>query len=321
MFKTPANLKKTILIIILFLLTGCCAFFLFPRAADLIKEARDRKTSLSAWQVLRYDVSREILNSKLEAGVVICDLRRGRQLIINQNKRFPSASLVKVPIMAACFYAQKEGKLNLKDSLVIKNRVKALGSGRLKNMADGTAVNIRDLIEIMVIESDNTATNMLIERLGFDYLNNIFKKVGLEDTNISRYMMDFKSRKKGIENYTTARDIALLFNMIYSGRLINKKVSQECLDILKRQKMKDRIPAHIPVGVVVGHKTGLENSVCHDAGIVFTSQGDFLLCALVKHRQKTSKMPKEFISDLALRVYNYMVRDSVRRRYMPKSGG
>ena len=157
----------------------------------------------------------------------------------------------------------------------------------------------------MISESDNTATNMLIDRLGFACLNDNFKKIGLKDTNISRRMMDFRSRKAGKENFTTASDLAHILEKIYKKKLINKAYSQMCLDFLKKQKIKDRIPVKLPAGTLVAHKTGLEKGICHDAGIVFTPRGDFLICVLTRHKNKTAKSAKELIAQLAFLTYSY----------------
>jgi beta-lactamase class A len=118
-------------------------------------------------------------------------------------------------------------------------------------------------------------------------------------------MMDFSDRKNGIENYTTARDISYILEKIYRGELINQKISKQCLELLQRQKMRDRIPARLPANTIVAHKTGLERGICHDAGIVFTPNGDFLICVLVKHKNKTARPAKKFIAQLAFLAYNY----------------
>lgn len=299
--------KKALILILIFILALSYFYFQFgKKLRDSYLESARRK---KAWGYLEKDILKATNNFKGNAGIVIKDLKRGREINLNQDKAFPSASLVKLPIMAACFYANSEGKINIKQALFLKNEHKVLGSGRLKELPSGTAMNIRYLIEMMVAESDNTATNMLIDLLGYDYLNTAFKKAGLNNTDIVRRMMDFKGRKNGKENFTTARDMAIILSKIYYGQLLNKLVSEECLGILKRQKMRDRIPAKLPLNTTVAHKTGLEKRVCHDAGIVFTPQGDFLICVLVKHRDKTSKAAKEFISEVALTVYNYMVKD------------
>lgn len=258
-----------------------------------------------AWSILKEKINTQIERFGQEYGIVIKDLSTGWEIAINEDKLFPSASLVKLPIMASLFSLSEEKGLDLKQRLTLKNRCRVLGSGRLKDYALGSEFNIEDLIEIMVEESDNTAANMLIDYLGFDALNNNFKKLGLNNTNIARRMMDFKNRKNGVENFTSASDLAYLLEEIYNKRLINKSFSRKCLEILERQKIRDRIPARLPASALVANKTGLERGVCHDAGIVFTPKGDFIVCVLTRYNYKISKPAKRFISRIALAVYNY----------------
>ncbi|MCM8780278.1 MAG: class A beta-lactamase-related serine hydrolase, partial [Candidatus Omnitrophica bacterium] len=191
----------------------------------------------------------------------------------------------------------------LNQKVVLKNTYKAPGSGELKNAPEGTALEIEELVRAMISKSDNTATNILIDLLGFDYLNDCFKKLGLKKSNIYRKMLDDKARSKGLENFTHALDTGYILEKIYRRELIDKNVSEKCLDFLKQQKVRDRIPAMLPSQLVVANKTGLENGVCHDVGIIFTKEGDFLICVLTAHNFKTSQPAKQFISRIAQRVY------------------
>lgn len=260
------------------------------------------------WNVLRNNVNTQVAAFKGTAYVVIEDMRKGWRIGFAEDERLPSASLVKVPIMASCFYAAYRGTIDLEEEIPLQARHKAGGSGNLEHKPNGTRLKVRELIEVMIVESDNTATNVLIDHLGFDYLNTRFRKFGLRDTNISRMMMDMQSRSRGIENYTTARDMALLLKRIYTGRLINKAISFTCLDILMRQKSRDRIPARLPADTVVAHKTGLEKGICHDAGIIFTDNGDLLMCVLTRHRNRSARSAKRFIATLAHQGYDYMMK-------------
>jgi len=244
-------------------------------------------------------------------GIFVKDLKMHWEIVINGDALFPSASLVKIPIMAACFYAEKEGSLKLDELITLRNEHKVSGSGSLKHLPAGTEFTVESLIELMITESDNTASNMIIDRLGFDYLNGIFKRLQLEQTNIDRKMMDFKKRKEGIENYTSVSDMALLLDRMYKGILIDRKVSRKCIDYLKRQKSRDRIPARLPKKTVVAHKTGLERGVCHDVGIIFTPEEDVLVSVLTKHRDPNSRKAKQFIAHIALSAYEY-ARETVR---------
>ncbi|MCM8791487.1 MAG: class A beta-lactamase-related serine hydrolase [Candidatus Omnitrophica bacterium] len=259
----------------------------------------------AAWQALEKKIASDIKSFDGEVSLVIKDLATGLEISFDKDKAIQSASLVKVPIMAAVFYAESEGRLKLDEKMTHIRAQTVPGSGVLKSEKPGKSYTIKELMDLMISESDNTAANMLMEKLGMDYLDKSFKRMGLKNTNISRVMMDFKSRKMGVENYTTASDMAYLLEKIYRGKLINPLVSKECLTILARQKVKDRIPKKLPPGTVVAHKTGLERGVCHDAGIVYTKKGNFLIVALTRHKSKTSKDAKAFIAGISLDVYNW----------------
>ena len=117
--------------------------------------------------------------------------------------------------MAALYNAQTEGLISLDESLTLKKKLKARGSGSLRYKKNGTRYIVRKLIYKMITESDNTATNMLTDFLGLDYYNSFFLKIGLTKTNMSRMIMDLKKRNRGIENYTTPKDMASLLEKIY----------------------------------------------------------------------------------------------------------
>lgn len=262
----------------------------------------------SSWKKLELNIKRERSHFKLNPGILIIDLKEDWKIAYQQDRAYPSASLVKIPIMAVCFYALAASKINLDQKVRMESSDRVIGSGVLKTMPPGKEFSVKELIALMITESDNTATNMLIELLGVDYLNSCFKRFGLKNTNLVRKMMDFKSRRKGVENYTTCRDIGLLLLRIYRGQLLSREASLECLELLKKQKMKDRIPAKLPANLVIAHKTGLERRICHDAGIVFTDKGNFIICVLTRHRYKTARFAKEFIARVARDVYDYFQR-------------
>ncbi|UCC94368.1 MAG: serine hydrolase [Candidatus Omnitrophota bacterium] len=221
----------------------------------------------------------------------------------NEEETFPAASIVKLPILAVALNAVNEGRLSLSQKVVIMRKDVFGGSGVIKRMRFPVTLTVEKILELMITHSDNTATNTVIGLLGFEYINEGFKKLGLKNTTLSRKMMDFYKRKKGIENYTTAVDMTHLLETIYSNRLVNKKFSQYALSLLKRQEVNDRLPRDLPEGVEVAHKTGLEKGIVHDIGIVFTSRGDYIICVLTKKVQK-HKNAKNFIAQISLLTYN-----------------
>lgn len=259
----------------------------------------------AAWAGLQNNIKQAKAGYNGDVSIVIKDLDMNWEIAYNKEMPVPSASIVKIPIMAAYFSAADEGKLRLDDKLELKRSEKVDGSGTLKNALPGSAYTIEELIRLAITESDNTAANMLIDAMGFDRLNAYFAKLGLKATNLSRKMMDFKSRKAGIENYTTASDMALMLERLYRGKILSKKSAKKCLELLAEQKINDRIPKKLPANTIVAHKTGLENGVCHDVGIVYTAKGNFLICVLTKHEYRLAKPMKRLIARLSLLTYNY----------------
>jgi beta-lactamase class A len=301
--------KKTFFAFLLLAFFIAGVYFSYSAYQNL-KEAKRRQLLLekrkAAWNNLEGAVKDRIAAFRGQPSVVIKDLDMGWEIDFNKDKLVPSASLVKIPVMLSCFYAAEEKKISLKDAIYLKASEKVGGSKVLGDMPAGCVFTVEELLEPMITQSDNTATNLLINYMDFDTLEAYFKKIGLKNTNLARKMMDFKERKAGIENYTTAEDMAFVLEKLYRNNFLNKAISEQCLILLGRQKINDRIPRNLPKeGIFIAHKTGLERHVCHDAGIVYTKKGNFLICVLVKHEDKVAGPAKRLISDIALFVYNY----------------
>jgi len=285
---------------ILILVIFAAIFFLYPQAK---RQRYIFEKKRAQWLALERAIKNQTRKFSGKSGIVVKGLDTNWQISFNKEMIFPSASLVKIPIMAAVYKAAVEGRISLAAKIKLKPKDKTSGSGELKNMPAGSLFNVEELIERMVDSSDNSATNILIDLLGQEYLNRSFKEFGLRHTNLTRKMMDFSNRKNGVENYTTAADMATLLEKIYRGKLCNSFISRKCMELLKKQKHRDRIPAQLPRQTIVAHKTGLEMKACHDVGIVFAPKGDFLICVLTKG-VVNSRVSKKFISNIALEVYN-----------------
>lgn len=306
-------MKKRIIVSFLIIIAavGVYTLFRYYCPVKMVNEGIPRWVDLNkrreAWKVLKKRLERETSAFAGQSGIVVKDLSTGWEASFNKDKAFPSASLVKVPVVLAAFKASGEGKFSMDDTITLRGKDRVDASKETAKLPNGSQISIRKLCEWMIVVSDNTAANMVIEFLGFDYLNTCFNNLGVKDTNIMRKMLDFRFRRNGVENYTTPSDMARIMELIYRRKAISWAASNECMNMLKRQQVNDRIPVLLPKGVIVAHKTGLERGACHDIGIIFTGNGDMLVCVLTKHKAKTSAHAKKFISRIALEVYDYSI--------------
>jgi beta-lactamase class A len=144
-------------------------------------------------------------------------------------------------------------------------------------MHDDLQVTLEDLYTLMIILSDNTATNILIKHLGIEQINRTLHKLGLTHTKLNRLLFDSEQSALGIENYISAREIGNLLEEMYYGRLISQEASVQMLHILKKQRLNSKIPFLLPKNLEVAHKTGEDTGITHDVGIVFAKQ-PFIVC-------------------------------------------
>lgn len=302
------KIRKTIILLSLLLLLSCGVYLSLTYYHAYQKAAKQKilwEKRKAGWTALKQILAEQITKFQGETGILIKDIDANWVMSFNKEKLFPSASLAKIPLMASCFRAAEEKKLTLDCCVKLKSTDKLSGSGMLKDMPAGKEFKIKELIGYMIYNSDNTAANILTNIVGMDYLNDSFRTFGLKNTNLSRKIADFQSRNMGVENYTTAEDMALILEEMYRRNLINNTISEKCLELMKLQRINNRIPKYLPPGITVAHKTGLERSICHDVGIVFTDKGNFIICVLTKHTGINSKPAKEFIAKIALLTYEY----------------
>jgi beta-lactamase class A len=223
----------------------------------------------------------------------------------NQDEKIAAASLIKLPILAVALKAVYEDRIELDQKVQITSKDITGGSGIFKKIEMPFSLTFKELLSFMIIISDNTATNKVIDILGINYINKSFLDFNLKDTILKRKMMDFSSRNKGIENYTSSRDVVRILKKIYYEQLINQQFSQFARGLLSRQQYNDRIAYFLPKEVEVAHKTGLERGVVHDAGIVYGKKKDFIICVLTKDVRNYSKA-KEFIANISQLSYNFL---------------
>ena len=243
----------------------------------------------------------DVLSSRYSGRVSIYlkDLRSGRTWMHNPDDLFPAASLIKVPILIATFYRLRDGGLSLDEKLTISRLNRMGGSGSLKWRPDGTKLTLRDALTHMINESDNTATKMVLERVGIGYVQQQFPRMGLLYTGIYEEGMSIKGGRVAHENYTTAREMEMLLEKIYRGEAVDKASSDLMMEILKKPKaVASRLQKGMPVGWEIAHKTGLLRQACHDSAIFFTPNGDYAITVLTGQNASYSQA-KDFITKIA----------------------
>ncbi|MEK7716254.1 MAG: serine hydrolase [Pseudomonadota bacterium] len=252
--------------------------------------------------------------------IYLKDLKSGKTWMYHPDDLFPAASLIKVPVMIATFYKIREGQLALDEKLSISRRNRVGGSGSLKWRQDGTKLTMRELLVHMINESDNTATKMVLDRLGIGFVQQQFPRMGLLYTGIYEEGMSIKGGRVMHENYTTAREMNLLMENIYKGNAVDKLSSEIMLDILKKPKaVASRLAKGMPPGWEIAHKTGLLRQACHDSAVFLTPNGDYAITVLTGQNRSYSQA-KDFITKLAKVTFknyagpNYYAKATPRRR-------
>lgn len=226
---------------------------------------------------------------------------------------FHAASTMKIPVMIELFRQVREGKLKLDDALPIKNEFHSLadGSDYTLDAADdseadlykavGQTRTLGQLCELMITVSSNFATNLLIEKLGVENIRATVRSLHADGMNVLRGVEDEKAFEKGLNNTTTARGLLQLLDAIAQGKAVDRESSRQMLEILERQQFNEGIPAGLPPGTRVAHKTGEITKIHHDAAIVFAPK-PFVLVILVRGIADT-KISAALIADITRLLY------------------
>lgn len=233
-------------------------------------------------------------------GVYYKNLSSGAVLSYNGDKRIISASVIKLPILAEAFRQLEKGRISVNDTIILREEDKMPSCGALSHMHSGLEVTIGDLCRLMIVLSDNTATNMLIKRLGFDSINGYMQELGLKNTVLGRLLFDMEADKRGARNVVSAEDIGKLLELLWQGKLVSPDASRQMLDILKRQQLNHKLPAKLGREIEIAHKTGEDSGITHDVGIIYTPS-PLILCVLSQETDTVET--NDFIRELAYKAY------------------
>lgn len=274
-----------------------------PTPAPIVDSTAERKLTL---EKVASAIERARNDFPGNTGIYFIDVESTLTLDYNGERQFESASLMKLVVIAELNRLVQVGKLEGEQPLILEKHHIVGGSGELKNGQPGTSYSIDVLAEKMITQSDNTATQMLTDLLTKEALNSSTKNLGLTGTTINRDIYDFAAIDQGRDNYTTAKDMAILMDQIATEKLPG---SQAIHSILEKQQRNDMIGAGFSPDVKVAHKTGELNGIVHDVGVVYTSKGPFVLAML-----------SDGVTDKALAVKTFAsLAQEILALYQPKS--
>ena len=185
---------------------------------------------------------------------------------LDADASFPSASIIKLPILWTFFRAVDQGELDPAERWMLAPEAVVEGTGVLRFLDVGLRPTLLDLATLMVIVSDNTATNALIDRLTIERVNADLAALGLAHTALRRRMFDFEARARGLDNVTTPRDMARLLCRFALGNGLSVASAEQARQILLAQQLNAGLPARLPFGTPWAHKTGNLPGLLHDAG-------------------------------------------------------
>ena len=248
-------------------------------------------------------------------GVAFRDLETGRELFVNERAVFHAASTMKVPVMLEVYRQASAGRLSLDERLAVRNEFKSIADGSpfsvspaddsertLYGKVGGTEA-VRELVRLMVTESSNLATNILIDRVTPARVTDLCRRLGARDMRVLRGVEDGKAFARGLNNTTTARDLLVLLRAVAEGRAVSRRASREVADVLAAQKFNEGIPAGLPAGTRVAHKTGSITAHEHDAGIVYPpGRRPYVLVVLVRGVREPARAHR-LIADVSRAVY------------------
>jgi beta-lactamase class A len=268
-------------------------YFAAVLAAALLAAAPVPRAGSSAPHSIRTRINDLIRKSGADVAVAVRTLDGRDELLIQPDVEYHAASTMKVPVMIELFRQVRAGTLTLDDQVPVVNEFHSIvdGSPFKLDLGDdsddevykrvGGRMSYRDLCEAMITVSSNFATNLIIEHLGARNIQKTTDALGAQGMHVLRGVEDDKAFQKGLNNSTTARALLTLMEKIAKGEAVDKASSDDMVAILKRQKFNNRIPAGLPPGTPVAHKTGEITRIQHDAAIVYAGR-PFVIVILVR---------------------------------------
>ncbi|MFZ0998417.1 MAG: serine hydrolase [Candidatus Sulfotelmatobacter sp.] len=256
-------------------------------------------------------------------GVAIEDLTTGNQFFLHENEIFAQASSIKITVLANLYLQAQQGKLKLTDLYTVQSSDLVADSDIMGGLTPGvTRVTLRDLATMMVAVSDNSAANVLIDRVGMANVNAMLDSLGLAHTRLRRKMMDVEAARQGRENISTPREMKTLLEAIYRGKLLDKESTADFFKVLSTNK-DSWIPRDLPADVKIANKPGSLEAVRNDSGIVFVEGRPYVICVMTAFlaNERDGEQAISKISLAAWRMFDRLSRASEYGRVVSPGNG
>lgn len=292
---TPRKIKITMYLILVILLI----FF--------IGNKFKQKSLLSPLKSFENNSFKEVVEKSLDGvkgtyGVVVKNLKNGESFYFNEHKIFEPGSLYKIWVMAEVFNQIQNGVIKedevLSEDASILNEKFNISSESAEIREGEITLSVKEALDQMITISHNYAALLLTERVKLSKVASFLIENGFNESKVGT---------NGETPTTTPSDMALFFEKLYKGILVNKEYSQEMIDLLKAQTLNDKLPKYLPDSVGVAHKTGEIEYYSHDAGIVFTPKGDYIIVILSESDYPPGA--EERIAQISKAVYDYFNRE------------
>jgi len=292
-----------------------------------------QQTSAAAQQVLWDKLVSQVRDTDRNLdgamGVALEDLTTGQKFLLHEDEVFPQASSIKIAVLAELYHQEQlsaggaSGKAKLTDLYTVNAEDLVQDSDIMSGLTPGvTRVTNRDLATMMVAVSDNSATNVLIDRLGMESVNALLDSLGLAHTRLRRKMMDLKAASEGRENISTPLEMMTLLEQIYRGKVLNKEMTDDFFKMLSTHKYS-AISRDLPEGVRSADKPGELEGVRTDSGIVFAANRPYVISVMTTylHNERDGAEAIARISVAAYSLFDRLGRASEHGRVVSTSNG
>jgi len=264
------------------------------------------------WQKLAANINEVDQDLDGEIGVAIEDLTTGQKFLLHADEVFPQASSIKIAVLAELYHQAQTGKLKLTDLYTVNPADLVPDSDIMGGLTPGiTKITLRDLATMMVVVSDNSATNVLIDRVGMENVNALMDSLSLPHTRLRRKMMDVKAAGEGRENISTPNEMLTLLDSLYRGKVLNKEMTDDFFGMLSTHK-SSFIPRDLPDDLKIANKPGELEGVRNDSGVVLLAKRPYVICVMTTylHRERDGEEAISKISAAAYRMFDRLARAS-----------